>query len=107
MLGRASLFHLTPYRLFTPYFKKLGPKWFRRRLLDMVPIQGIQRLKDMADIVDENTRRVFFEKRTALEAGDAAVKAQVANGKDIMSILCEFIRAQTIPSSTPLKDYWS
>ncbi|KAK7676942.1 hypothetical protein QCA50_020060 [Cerrena zonata] len=83
----ASLFHLTPYRLWTPYFKKLGPKWFRRWLLDRVPIQGIQRLKEMTDVVYENTRRVFFEKKAALEAGDAAVKEQVANGKDIMSIL--------------------
>ena len=41
--------------------------------------------------MDEHTQRIFFEKRAALLAGDMAVKEQVANGKDIMSILCKLI----------------
>ena len=80
--------------MFTPYFKKLGPKWFRRWLLDKVPIQSLHRLTEIVDTVDENTKRIFFEKRAALEAGDAAVKQQVANGKDIMSILRKYILRQ-------------
>ncbi|KAK7676951.1 hypothetical protein QCA50_020069 [Cerrena zonata] len=83
----AVLFHLSVYRMMIPYFKMLGPKWFRRWLLERVPDQQVQRLKDIVDIVEVNTRRIFFGKKAALEAGDAAVKEQVSSGKDIMSIL--------------------
>ena len=77
--------------MFTPYFKKLGPKWFRRWLLDKVTIQSLHRLTEIIDTVDKNTKRIFLEKRVALGAGDAAVKQQVANGKDIMSILRKYL----------------
>ena len=73
-----------------PMLKKLGPPRFRRWLLDMVPMQQVQRVKEIVDILDQNTREIFFGKRAALEAGDAAVKEQVANGNDIMSILREW-----------------
>ena len=73
-----------------PIFKKLGPPRFRRWLLEMVPMQQVQRVKEIVDILDQNTREIFFGKRAALEAGDAAVKEQVANGNDIMSILREW-----------------
>ena len=73
-----------------PMLKKLGPPQFRRWLLDMVPMQQVQRVKEIVDILDQNTREIFFGKRAALEAGDAAVKEQVANGNDIMSILCKW-----------------
>lgn len=73
-----------------PMLKKLGPPQFRRWLLDMVPMQQVQRVKEIVDILDQNTREIFFGKRAALEAGDAAVKEQVANGNDIMSILREW-----------------
>ena len=53
-------------------------------------MQQVQRVKEIVDILDQNTREIFFGKRAALEAGDAAVKEQVANGNDIMSILCKW-----------------
>lgn len=81
------MLNTTVYRMMIPYFQGLGPKWFRRWLLNKVPIHDIQRMKELVDVMDEHTQRIFFGKRTALEAGDAAVKEQVAKGKDIMSIL--------------------
>lgn len=58
-------------------------------MLGRVPSRRVQRLKDIADILDENAKRILHEKRVALEAGDAAVQEEVSNGKDIMSILRE------------------
>ncbi|KAK7684461.1 hypothetical protein QCA50_012408 [Cerrena zonata] len=83
----AAFFHSTLERMTLPFLVKLGPKWFRRWLLEWVPHQRAQRLKEISDIMDENTRKIFFDKKAALEAGDEAVKEQVANGKDVMSIL--------------------
>lgn len=68
---------------------KIGSPGFRRWVLDRVPDTNIQRLKEIVDIVSENTSRIFFDKRAALEAGDAAVEEQLASGRDIMSILRE------------------
>ena len=58
-------------------------------------MQQVQRVKEIVDILDQNTREIFFGKRAALEAGDAAVKEQVANGNDIMSILCKWAHMYT------------
>lgn len=89
MVCRAALFNLALERLATPYLVKMGPSWFRRWVLGRVPSRRVQRLKDIADILDENAKRILHEKRVALEAGDAAVQEEVSNGKDIMSILRE------------------
>ena len=86
---RATLFNSPMERMAAPFLAKLGPAWFRRMLLDLVPNQRVQRLKDISDVMCANTRRIFFGKKAAFEAGDEAVKEQVASGKDIMSILCE------------------
>lgn len=59
--------------MMVPFLVKLGPSWFRRRLLELVPNQRVQRLKEISDIIDDNTRRIFFGKKAALEAGDEAV----------------------------------
>ena len=86
------------------FFKKLGPPRFRRWLLDMVPIEQVQHVKELVDIIDQNTREIFFGKRAALEAGDAAVKEQVANGNDIMSILRKWAHMYTGEYHTKVKN---
>ncbi|KAK7676950.1 hypothetical protein QCA50_020068 [Cerrena zonata] len=83
----ATLFNSTAERMTVPFLVKLGPSWLRRWLLEFVPNQRVQRLKEISDIMTENTRHIFLSKKAALEAGDEAVKEQVANGNDIMSIL--------------------
>ncbi|KAK7676944.1 hypothetical protein QCA50_020062 [Cerrena zonata] len=83
----AALFNLALERLATPYLVKMGPSWLRRWLLERVPSKRVQRLKDIADILDENAKGVLSEKRAALKAGDTAIQEDVSSGKDIMSIL--------------------
>lgn len=83
------MFNMAFYRMLIPYFVKLGPKWFRRWLAENAPFERVKHVTQIVNIMDENTRRIFYQKKAALEAGDAAVVEQVGNGKDIMSILCE------------------
>lgn len=83
------MFNTTVYRMMIPYFQCLGPKWSRRWLLNRLPIQDIRHLKATVDVMDKYTKEIFFGKRAALVAGDAAMKEQIAEGKDIMSILCK------------------
>ncbi|EED78841.1 predicted protein [Postia placenta Mad-698-R] len=65
----------------------LGPRRFRRFVVDMFPNPHVQRLKYVVDTMDEKCREIFREKKTALAKGDEATLRQVGEGKDIMSIL--------------------
>lgn len=76
-------------RVLLPYLVKLGPAAFRRRAIEKIPHKTIQRLKDISDIMHERSVLIFNEKKAALEKGDDALKAQIGEGRDIMSILRE------------------
>lgn len=56
-------------------------------LLDLVPIQKIQHLKQMIDILHERSKEIFQAKRAAIERGDEMILHMVGEGKDVMSIL--------------------
>ncbi|KAI0917649.1 hypothetical protein AcW1_010348 [Taiwanofungus camphoratus] len=70
-----------------PLVCKLGPAWFRRMLLDMIPWPQLQRLKDIVDTMSDKSTEIFLSKKRALQRGDESVLRQVGEGKDIMSIL--------------------
>ncbi|KAI0662508.1 cytochrome P450 [Cubamyces menziesii] len=75
------------YRLLLPLAVKFGTPSFRRRVLDMIQLPSIQRLKDISDILHARSVLIFNEKKEALARGDDAVKHQIGEGRDIMSIL--------------------
>ncbi|KAI5118708.1 hypothetical protein M0805_004508 [Coniferiporia weirii] len=82
-----TLFGLSILRQFLPFFSTLGPAWLRRTAVRMLPIPLVQRLRAIVDIMDRTTRIIFEDKLKRLHAGDESVKAQVSEGKDVMSIL--------------------
>ena len=71
---------------FLPY---LGPAWFRRFLLDLVPIPKIQRLKVLTDTLSKAAEDIYLSKKLAIERGEADLLHSMGEGKDIMSVLCE------------------
>ncbi len=77
-------------RLLLPYVLDLGTASFRRRVVELLPNKRVQRLKDISDIMHERSVLIFNEKKAALEKGDDALKHQVGEGRDIMSILRGF-----------------
>ena len=58
-------------------------------MLEVIPNKAIQRLKDVSDIMHERSVLIYNEKKAALDKGDDALKLQVGEGRDIMSILRE------------------
>ena len=76
--------------MLSPFYRYLGPAWFRRLLTYVVPDPYFQRLKTLADAVDASSRNIFETKKAALLRGEESVKAQMNHGKDIMSILCVY-----------------
>ena len=61
----------------------------------MLPFANLRKLAVVTDVLEETSRQVIESKKQALAKGDEAVLAQVGEGKDIMSILCE------LPTSLP------
>ncbi|KAI0781533.1 cytochrome P450 [Trametes elegans] len=66
---------------------KIGPSWFRRGIVEILPHKPSQRLREIADSLHERSLSIVNEKKAALEKGDEALREQVGEGKDIMSVL--------------------
>ena len=73
----------------TLYLSYLGPAWFRRFLLNLVPIPKVQRLKTLTNVMTEEMEKIYYTKKAALESGDKALLHAIGEGKDVMSVLCE------------------
>ena len=48
----------------------IRPAWFRRILLDLVPIKSVQRMKAICDVINERSLAIYNEKKAAIERGD-------------------------------------
>ncbi|PSR83999.1 hypothetical protein PHLCEN_2v5550 [Hermanssonia centrifuga] len=77
----------TNYRFFCHHAEKFRPARLRRFLASLIPDSNVQQLKTIIDTMEERSKEILDGKRKALEEGDEAVKMQVGEGKDIMSIL--------------------
>lgn len=75
--------------LVLPYLSNIGTAAFRRWVIRLIPSKSIQALVEAADIMDESSKKIFDEKKTALKRGDDAVVHQIGEGRDILSILSE------------------
>ncbi|KAI0628829.1 cytochrome P450 [Trametes polyzona] len=74
-------------RLLLPKLTKIGPPSFRRKILELIPYAPLQRIIQISDALHASSLEIYNEKKRALEKGDEAVKQQVGEGKDIMSVL--------------------
>lgn len=77
-------------RLFMPYLVRIGPAALRRKIVEMAPKGGpSHHMMRISDALSESSRKIVNEKKRALLQGDEALKQQVGEGKDIMSVLRE------------------
>lgn len=65
----------------------IHPAWLRRLLLDLVPIESIQRMKAICDVINERSREIYNGKKAAIERGDQELLLAMGEGKDMLSIL--------------------
>ena len=79
--------HIAVIRAFVTPFVYLGPAWLRRKIVDMIPAERVQRMKNITDTMFNKSVQIINEKKAAIEHGDEAVLQQVGEGKDVMSIL--------------------
>ena len=81
---------LAVLRRFIPQLWILGPPWFRRRLVNLLPeTSTIRRVAAIIDTINRRSREIYDAKKAALSQGDEDALQQFGEGKDIMSILSE------------------
>ena len=78
----------------------MRPAWVRRRLLELVPSRRIQKCKDNCDSLHRGCVKVFEEKKKAVERGDDEVLQNAAEGRDVMSVLCECVLGRLVLSES-------
>ena len=81
---------MAPVMALLPYIGNIGPAWFRRKVVDWTPSKTIHKLRDIVDVMHSTSVGIYQRKKAALEMGEDALMSEVANGKDIMTILCTF-----------------
>ncbi|KAG5652189.1 hypothetical protein H0H81_005988, partial [Sphagnurus paluster] len=70
-----------------PKLRQFLPPRVCRLALDFIPYKKLHKLRDVVDVMHQTSIEIFEAKKKAFEEGDRAVRAQLEEGKDIMSIL--------------------
>lgn len=77
-------------RQFLPRLVHIGPAAFRRKVVELLPRESApHRMMEISDALSARSHRIVDEKKKALQEGDEALRLQVGEGKDIMSVLRE------------------
>ncbi|EIW54990.1 cytochrome P450 [Trametes versicolor FP-101664 SS1] len=70
-----------------PLFQKIVPKGWRRAVAELIPAPPLQRIIQIADTMRIRSTEIFEAKKKALLAGDDALKHQIGEGRDLISVL--------------------
>ncbi|EKM59115.1 uncharacterized protein PHACADRAFT_205293 [Phanerochaete carnosa HHB-10118-sp] len=82
-----TIFALHFWRVLLPYVSLIVPASIRRAAAPYLPHAAMQRLRQIIETMDEQSRRIYETKKILLEKGDDAVTHQMSEGRDILSIL--------------------
>ncbi|OBZ67742.1 hypothetical protein A0H81_12348 [Grifola frondosa] len=77
-----TLSELGLIRRLNQYIPSWVPLSLRRKIFNMIPHKGFQKLQAVADTLHSRSIEIFLEKKAAVETGD-----EVGEAKDIMSVL--------------------
>ncbi|KAI0657085.1 cytochrome P450 [Cubamyces menziesii] len=82
-----ALMQVNFIRRFLPYIPEWGSPWLRRKIVEMIPHEGIQRVRKISDTLHERSVAIYQERQRALELGEEALSLKLGKGHDLMSIL--------------------
>ncbi|KAL4249759.1 Cytochrome P450 superfamily protein [Abortiporus biennis] len=82
-----TVFRYPMFRMFVQYARYFGSASFHRRLVELVPLPLVQKLKDTIDTMQYRSVEIFKLKKQALVAGNEVAAEELAEGKDIISVL--------------------
>ena len=73
-----------------PIVSYVLPQSLVRGILSLIPQTDVQRILHISRNIAQRSQEIINEKKMALMKGDDELKHKVGEGKDLMSILCEF-----------------
>ena len=76
---------------------KFLPPWAAGYIGDIIPSKRVQRMRHITRTMHKRSEEIIAEKRAALQKGDLSTVQQVADGKDIMSILRKLLWVLHMP----------
>ena len=80
--------------MFLPLVSSITTPSFRRQVVEKIPFKSAQHVREIIDDLYATSQLVFNAKKSALTGGDEKMKHDVSEGRDIMSVLCEYGRPQ-------------
>lgn len=101
-LGRVLLI-----RQLLPWVSDLGPPSFRKWIAQTVPWPDLNRFVEIVDVMHNTSSKIFAQKKAAFEKGEDAVVHQIAEGRDIMSVLSESLLCDLYLTPSVLKAMYS
>ena len=70
-------------RVLSPYV----PLLLRKLVVKFTPSDNVMKYRNAVQNMDEYSRKIYSDKKAALERGDDAVVQQIGDGRDIISTL--------------------
>jgi hypothetical protein len=82
-----TIFRLSLIRQFAPFLVRMGPPWLRRKLVQLIPHDAVQKLKGMSETMHEKAVEIVEFKRTELKYDSHGDEAHEGRLKDIITAL--------------------
>ncbi|KAF9533506.1 cytochrome P450 [Crepidotus variabilis] len=70
-----------------PIVKNIGTPSFRRHLVNLIPYKTLHEIRDVADVMHQTSLEIYHARKAAVTEGNSMLSMQIAQGKDIMSVL--------------------
>ncbi|KAI0641314.1 cytochrome P450 [Trametes meyenii] len=74
-------------RPYIPLFEAVVPRTWRRAVAEHLPSPVMRKLITLVDTLWRRSSEIYTQKKEALMSGDEAMKEQVGEGRDLMSLL--------------------
>ena len=84
---RPAVFKTEFLQMYLTPLVNLGTPKFRRFIVNLLPWKTLHELRDISDVFHSTSVEIINSKKRVLEGDDEAVAGQIAQGKDILSIL--------------------
>ncbi|OJT12108.1 Docosahexaenoic acid omega-hydroxylase CYP4F3 [Trametes pubescens] len=86
---------------YLPLFEAIVPAGWRRGIAERIPVRALREMIQIVDTLRTRSAAIFAEKKRALLAGNEALKEQVGEGKDLMSILLKANMEASVEDKMP------
>lgn len=88
--GTLQLAQVRGLHQYIPLSEAIVPARWRRTVAELIPAPPLKRIMHIVDTLGTRSTEIFQAKKKALLAGDEALKEQVGEGKDLISVLRMF-----------------